>query len=50
MGTTERPGASVGISFARRVSDMTIADWRRVMEVNLDGVFLGTKAVLPAMR
>ena len=29
---------------------MTLADWRRVMSVNLDGVFLCCRAVFPAMR
>lgn len=27
-----------------------LADWRRVHQVNLDGVFLGCRAALPAMR
>ncbi|MHB1468570.1 MAG: SDR family NAD(P)-dependent oxidoreductase [Solirubrobacteraceae bacterium] len=30
--------------------DMTYADWRRVLSTNLDGVFLCTRAVYPAMR
>jgi NAD(P)-dependent dehydrogenase (short-subunit alcohol dehydrogenase family) len=32
------------------ISEMTFADWRRVMAVNLDSVFLVTKQFLPAMR
>jgi NAD(P)-dependent dehydrogenase (short-subunit alcohol dehydrogenase family) len=31
------------------LSDYTLADFRRVMAVNVDGVFLGTKHVLPGM-
>ncbi len=32
------------------IEKMTVADWDRVMAVNLRGVFLGTKHVIPAMR
>lgn len=40
-----------GISIARSFpTDTTLADWRRVMSVNLDGVFLGTKHALALMR
>src|SRR5262249_22960572 len=39
-----------GISFACPIVDMTLDDWRRVLAVNLDGVFLGTKHALRAMR
>jgi 3(or 17)beta-hydroxysteroid dehydrogenase len=40
-------GTNVGRSFP---SDTTLADWRMVMSVNLDGVFLGTKHQLALMR
>lgn len=30
--------------------DITYAQWRRVMDVNLDGVFLGLRAAIPLMR
>ena len=33
-----------------RIEDTTLKDWDHVMDVNAKGVFLGTKAVLPAMR
>jgi cyclopentanol dehydrogenase len=33
-----------------RVEDTTLEAWERVMAVNTTGVFLGTKAALPAMR
>jgi NAD(P)-dependent dehydrogenase (short-subunit alcohol dehydrogenase family) len=39
-----------GISFACPVADMSLEDWRRVMSVNLEGVFLGTKHAIRAMR
>jgi NAD(P)-dependent dehydrogenase (short-subunit alcohol dehydrogenase family) len=42
--------ASAGMTFARSLVDMTLSEWRRVMAVNLDGVFLGTKQAVRAMR
>ncbi len=41
---------NAGISFAKPISDMTLEEWRRVMAVNLDGVFLGTKYAAAAMQ
>jgi NAD(P)-dependent dehydrogenase (short-subunit alcohol dehydrogenase family) len=41
---------SAGISFGRPVTEMTLDEWRRVMAVNLDGVFLGTKHAILALR
>lgn len=32
------------------VTALALADWRRLMSINLDGVFLGTKHMLPLMR
>ena len=32
------------------IEDRTVAEWDRVMAVNAKGVFLGTKAAIPAMR
>jgi NAD(P)-dependent dehydrogenase (short-subunit alcohol dehydrogenase family) len=41
---------NAGIATApARVHDMKIEDWDRLMAVNLRGVFLATRAVLPAM-
>jgi 3(or 17)beta-hydroxysteroid dehydrogenase len=42
--------ANAGISHAAPLADMTLADWRHVMAVNLDGVFLGVKHATRAMR
>jgi cyclopentanol dehydrogenase len=41
---------NAGISAAGRVEDTTVEAWDRVMDVNAKGVFLGTKAAIPAMR
>jgi NAD(P)-dependent dehydrogenase (short-subunit alcohol dehydrogenase family) len=41
---------NAGVSLAKPIADMTIADWRRILGVNLDGVFLGTKHAILAMR
>ena len=41
---------SAGITFVRPVEEMTLEEWRRVLAVNLDGVFLGTRAGVRAMR
>ena len=40
---------NAGISFAKPVIEMTLDEWRRVTAVNLDGVFLGTRAACNAM-
>ena len=41
---------NAGIGGAGRLEDTTVADWDRVMDVNAKGVFLGTKAAIPALR
>jgi cyclopentanol dehydrogenase len=41
---------NAGISGRGKVEDTTVEDWDSVMEVNAKGVFLGTKAAIPAMR
>jgi NAD(P)-dependent dehydrogenase (short-subunit alcohol dehydrogenase family) len=40
---------SAGVAFTGMITDATLAEWRRVMAVNLDGVFLGTRAALRLM-
>ena len=42
--------ACAGISDARPIAETSIADWRRVMAVNLDGAFLSVKYGARAMR
>jgi NAD(P)-dependent dehydrogenase (short-subunit alcohol dehydrogenase family) len=41
---------NAGIGGGGRLEETTAAEWDRVMEVNAKGVFLGTRAVIPAMR
>src|SRR2546427_749268 len=41
---------NAGISAAGRVEDTSLEAWQRVMDVNATGVFLGSKAAIPAMR
>jgi len=41
---------SAGIAFASPIPDMHLTDWRRVMSTNLDGVFLGTRYAMTAMK
>jgi NAD(P)-dependent dehydrogenase (short-subunit alcohol dehydrogenase family) len=39
-----------GISFAKPIAELNLADWRRVMATNLDSVFLGTRQAMIAMK
>lgn len=39
-----------GTVVVKPLEDTSLAEWRRVMAVNLDSIFLGSKAVLPLMR
>lgn len=41
---------NAGISFAAPIAECSLADWRRVMAVNLDGAFLSLRAAMRAMR
>lgn len=41
---------SAGIDMMATVGDMRLADWRRLMSINLDGAFLCCRAALPALR
>lgn len=40
---------NAGVAFAGRVQDMTLDDWRWVLDTNLYGVINGVHAVLPTM-
>jgi NAD(P)-dependent dehydrogenase (short-subunit alcohol dehydrogenase family) len=42
--------ANAGIGIMGPAIDMSLADWRRQMAVNVDGVFLTVKYGIPAMR
>jgi 3(or 17)beta-hydroxysteroid dehydrogenase len=41
--------AGIG-SRAKPVTELSLAEWRQVMAINLDGVFLGTKHAIPLME
>ena len=41
---------NAGIYFNRPIADISLEDWRRMMAINVDGVFLGCKTALPALR
>ena len=41
---------NAGIQFSKNVEQTTLKDWRRIMRVNVDGVFLGTKYAIGAMK
>jgi 3(or 17)beta-hydroxysteroid dehydrogenase len=41
---------NAGIMLMRDIENMTLEEWRRLMSINLDGVFLGTKHAALAMK
>jgi NAD(P)-dependent dehydrogenase (short-subunit alcohol dehydrogenase family) len=41
---------NAGILIRKNIEETTVEDWDRIFSVNAKGVFLGTKAALPAMR
>jgi 3(or 17)beta-hydroxysteroid dehydrogenase len=41
---------NAGITIAKYVEETTLADWRLMMSVNVEGQFLGVKAALPLMK
>ena len=41
---------NAGTTRAEPICDVTLETWRRIMAVNADGVFLGTRSAIPAMR
>ena len=41
---------NAGIAWAGSILDMTLQDWRQQTAVNLDGVFLGTRAAIPLIN
>ncbi|TAK79245.1 MAG: SDR family NAD(P)-dependent oxidoreductase, partial [Gammaproteobacteria bacterium] len=41
---------NAGIAFGGSITKLSIEEWRRLMAVNLDGVFLGTKHAIPFMQ
>ena len=41
---------NAGVIIYKKIEDTSLAEWRRLMSVNLDGVFLGTKSAISAMK
>jgi NAD(P)-dependent dehydrogenase (short-subunit alcohol dehydrogenase family) len=41
--------ASAGISLGKPLTETSLEEWRKVMSINLDGVFLGLKHSIPGM-
>jgi NAD(P)-dependent dehydrogenase (short-subunit alcohol dehydrogenase family) len=41
---------NAAILFGKSVEEATLADWEKISSVNQTGVFLGTKAAVPALR
>ena len=41
---------NAGVSVRGRLEEVTVEEWDRVMAINAKGVFLGTKAAIPALR
>ncbi len=41
---------NAGISMRHRLAELTLADFERVMAVNVNGALLGTQAIVPLMR
>jgi 3(or 17)beta-hydroxysteroid dehydrogenase len=41
---------NAGIALIKSIEDMTLKDWRHLMSVNADGIFLGSKYAVGAMK
>lgn len=41
---------NAGVFIGRDLEDVTMADWRLLVDVNLTGVFLGAKLAIPALK
>ena len=41
---------NAGVGFFKLTEEVTLEEWKKVFEVNVQGVFLATKAVLPHMK
>ncbi len=41
---------NAGVIFYKKIEDTSLAEWRWLMSVNLDGVFLGTRFAIEAMK
>lgn len=50
FGTVDILVNNAGIGFFKLVEETTVEEWRKVFDVNVQGVFVGAKAVLPHMK
>ncbi|KAA0547390.1 SDR family oxidoreductase [Bacillus sp. BGMRC 2118] len=50
FGTVDILVNNAGVGFFKLVEDTTVEEWRKVFDVNVQGVFVGSKAVLPHMK
>lgn len=41
---------NAGVGFFKLTEEVTVEEWKKVFEVNVQGVFLATKAILPHMK
>ncbi len=41
---------NAGVTISDSIENTSLLDWRRIMSVNMEGVFLGTKYTIPVMR
>jgi len=48
-GTLDILVNNAGIELVKPCADTSLAEWRRVMAVNLDGIFLGCRTLLPLL-
>src|SRR4029453_3066999 len=49
-GRDPKLNIQTGATAGPRLAEQTLEQWNRVMEINATGVFLGTKAAIPAMQ
>jgi NAD(P)-dependent dehydrogenase (short-subunit alcohol dehydrogenase family) len=49
-GRDPKLNIQVSVTAGPRLAEQTLEQWNRVMEINATGVFLGTRAVIPAMQ
>lgn len=49
-GTVDVLVSNAGVQIVNPIEQFAFADWKRMLAIHLDGAFLTTKAVLPAMQ
>lgn len=41
---------NAGVQLSKALADTSLEDWRRIFRINVEGTFLGTRSVMPAMK